>query len=788
MRVRSAWSVPAALSVALVAAAAAFGAPQDEGGEAPIVRVVEARTLPARVLPGGSTRVLVTLVVAEGWHIYGVDEKSSLPTVLSLDAPPGWRAAGETSESVPPHPMEFAGETALVHEGKITFDLPVEAAPDAEHGKVELAGTVSFLPCDDRVCVPTDPLPWKAEVEVTGAVISSAQFVPASVAPGGDTNFRIAIALQEPWHTYAQEHTDYTPPTFEWTLPEGVTVGPLTERTQAHEIEMSWGEKFRVHEGGVELGQALHVDESVAEGSYPVTGRAKWQRCTDAVCVNDEDVPVEAVLVVSRTPAAAEVPPVAVVRSGFTKDHTTRSGTAVYEVELAIAQGWGVVAPGGKGGLDLTVEGEDAFTPVSLTVEPAPAAGAQVLGPGRLVLRRTVAVSDGVAIGPLEVDVGVSWTAQSGTSRNAGRHLDTTSLMVRSPGLTAKSVLVAIFAGLITLLTPCVFPLLPVTVSFFSKQQGPALPRALVYGFGIVFTVTVIGLIFKAGVDELARGPWFNLAIGLLFLALGMSLFGLFNLRLPSFLIDASSERSSAGGLLGPFFMAVTLALTSFSCSAPFLPILFADFESGQYVAATSLLVIYSGTMAAPFFVCSLVPSLLKSMPNAGSWMNAVKITMGFVEFALAFKFLRTMAIGWGWEILPRGLVLAVWVASALLAAMYLFGKLGLKDDPAPQTIGILRMMFGWVFLALALWLLPGVFNRPVNNVVDAFLNTEPHELWTPELAAGAGRGAANGGSNGGGGAQHAEGIEWPRNDWDGALARAADKRRPVLFDFTGVG
>jgi thiol:disulfide interchange protein DsbD len=329
--------------------------------------------------------------------------------------------------------------------------------------------------------------------------------------------------------------------------------------------------------------------------------------------------------------------------------------------------------------------------------------------------------------------------------------------------------------GLITILTPCVFPLLPVTVSFFSKQKGPALPRSTVYALGIVFTLTVIGLVFKSTLDVFARGSAFNLFVGFLFFALALSLFGMFELRLPGFLIDKAQEKSGSGGLIGPFFMAVVLALTSFSCSVPFLAIMFSQFDKGRVVASVLGLVAYSSTVALPFFLCSLFPALLKTLPKSGGWLNAVKVTMGFVEFGLAFKFLRTVAINNGSDVLPRSLVLAIWVACAIGATLYLFGYVVLPHDTKVESIGVVRLLFAILFLTLALYFVPGMFGRPLNAQLEGFIQSEEKDF-----------AGATTGSRGAG--ESKSEIAWTLNDWDGALARAAEKKRPALFDFTGVG
>jgi thiol:disulfide interchange protein DsbD len=223
--------------------------------------------------------------------------------------------------------------------------------------------------------------------------------------------------------------------------------------------------------------------------------------------------------------------------------------------------------------------------------------------------------------------------------------------------------------------------------------------------------------------------------------------------------------------------MAVTLALTSFSCSMPFLATMFTQFDRGNFGEAVLGLTVYGSTMAFPFFLCSLFPQALEALPGRGAWMNAVKVTMGFVEFALAFKFLRTVTLTFGWDWLPRGFVLAIWVACAFGAALYLFGFVVLPHDTKVESIGVFRLLFALMFVASGVYFLSGVHGRKLADWVEAFLQTSAADY---DVASAGGRGGGDGKT-----AHHAE---WPKNDWDGALQRAALSKRPILFDFTGVG
>jgi thiol:disulfide interchange protein DsbD len=636
------------------------------------------------------------------------------------------------------------------------------------------------------------------------ARVTGARAEPIAVAPGSVVSVRVDVEVDPTHHVYGLEQTkDAIPPSFHagksgW--PAGLTPGRPTE-SPPPETEKLGSDSILVHRGKVTFTLPFTVAADAAQGERVVEGEIELQACDEGTCLPPRRVAFKATLYVT------EPSTVKVARAAFVPDAAAPGGVATIEIELALEKTWHVYAqrhadhrppqfdwtlPGGwkaRGGLvEVTEPHEIDFFNDKLFVHE-----------GKAVLRQAFDVPAGAPLGKVEIGGLGKWQRcnEGGCVDDAGVPVAAAVNLVAagaapppadappSPKSSADGesrtlagiLLSGIGWGLLTILTPCVFPLLPVTVSFFSKQQGPALPRSTVYALGIVFTLTVIGLVFKSSLDVMARGVVFNVFVGVLFIVLALSLFGLFELRLPGFLIDRSQERSASGGLVGVFFMAVTLALTSFSCSVPFLAVMFARFDKGQVVESVLGLLAYSTTVALPFFLCSLFPSLLKSMPRSGGWLNAVKVTMGFVELGLAFKFLRTPVLipGEGSDWLPRSLVLAIWIACAVGAALYLYGFLTLPHDTKAESIGVVRLIFATAFLTLALWFLPAMFGRPLNPTLDAFLLTQPGEL-VAQANGTPGQTAA------------VEEVRWPRNDWDGALARAAEKKRPALFDFTGVG
>lgn len=643
---------------------------------------------------------------------------------------------------------------------------------------------------------------------------------PPVVAAGHVVEVRVDVEVDAGWHTYGLAPMEISLPT-EFAAPkEGWPAGftPLAPmESPAAEVKKTDLETQYLHAGKVSFRLPFLVAKDAAPGKREVAGALRLMACDEkGSCLPPESLPFTATLHVTE-PSAVQV-----ARAEF-QARAAAGSTASLEIELGLAKSWHVYAQSLP---DHKPPKFEWTLPPGISVDGGPTDASPpheidffgeklLVHEEKALLRQEFAVAADVRPGAYEVKGLGSWQRcnDSGCVDDEGVPVTATLVVgeggaaapAGDPGQAAKPVepaaepaepapaspeggerksksgvpqglagtlLSGMGWGLLTILTPCVFPLLPVTVSFFSKQSGPALPRSTVYAAGIVFTLTVIGLLFKGSLDLMARGTAFNLFVGVLFIVLALSLFGLFELRLPGFLIDRSQAKTASGGLLGVFFMAVTLALTSFSCSVPFLAIMFSRFDQGDVAGSVAGLLAYSVTVALPFFLCSLFPSLLRTLPKSGSWMNAIKVTMGFVELALAFKFLRTVALNEGSAMLSDTFVLAIWIACALGAALYLFGYVTLPHDTKVESIGVIRLLFALLFLAIAFYLIPGTFGRPLHPDINGFLQ---RDLGAVALAPGGMQ------------AEPAH-IAWPRNDWDGALKRAAEKKRPALFDFTGVG
>ncbi len=359
----------------------------------------------------------------------------------------------------------------------------------------------------------------------------------------------------------------------------------------------------------------------------------------------------------------------------------------------------------------------------------------------------------------------------------------------------------AFIAGLLVLLTPCVFPMIPLTISFFTKQSekaGNGKKNALVYALSIVLIYVVFSLPFHLleKVDSrifnnLATNTWVNLFFFLIFILFALNLFGVEKLDpvrlIPNSWVSSADKQSSKGGVFAGFFMALTLVIVSFSCTGPALGFILGNAASGAEGAMTFTYAMlgFGLGIALPFGILAFFPVLLKKLPQSGAWLNSVKVIFGFIELAFAFKFLSNADLVNQWHFLHREVFISIWVAITLTMAMYLFGKIRLPHDAPTDTIGVFRFLLGIFTLAFALYLLPGLWGAPL-NVISGF----PPPMKYAESKFGVGYSKINSATiteN-----KLPEGAKYgPNNivvfeDYDTALAYAKKINKPLLIDFTG--
>lgn len=338
----------------------------------------------------------------------------------------------------------------------------------------------------------------------------------------------------------------------------------------------------------------------------------------------------------------------------------------------------------------------------------------------------------------------------------------------------------AITAGALSLLTPCVFPMIPITVSYFTNHaagsRAKALKLASVYSLGIIATFTLLGMLLAifvgaSGITFFAANPWVNLLITAIFLFFAFNLFGAYEITVPSGILTkldnlTRSKEGEGSGIIGALLMGLTFTLTSFTCTSPFVGTILVNAAQGSWQMPLLGMLAFSVVFALPFFVLALAPQLVSQLPRAGGWMNSVKVAMGFLEVAAAMKFLSNVDLIWHWGIFTRGAVLAIWIAIGVILAIYLLGKFQLFHDSKPERIGAIRLTSAIVSLAVSFYLLTGLFGAKLGNL-ESFL--------PPETA-----GARSFFSSG------KDEPVWIENDYEGALKKAKAENKNVFIDFTG--
>ena len=334
--------------------------------------------------------------------------------------------------------------------------------------------------------------------------------------------------------------------------------------------------------------------------------------------------------------------------------------------------------------------------------------------------------------------------------------------------------LVAFGFGLAAIFTPCVFPMIPITMSFFLNRQGTrreSVFHAALFCLGIVVLFSGLGLMTTAilgpfGVVQLGSNPWVNGFIALVFLAFGLSLLGAFEITIPSSVLTSLDRGTQKGGIPGTLLMGLTFALSSFACVGPFMgTLLAASVGSGGARPLLGMLTFASG-LALPFFLLALFPSYLKRLPKSGAWMARVKVVMGFIVLAAMLKFLASVDQVLQWNVITRERFLAAWIVLFAMAGLYLLGFLRLEGISKDEPMGLGRLLTGMVFLIFAISLAPGMSGAKLGEL-DAYIPV------------------ASGGS-GGGGAGGESALVWMKNQYREALDRARREGKLVFVNFTG--
>lgn len=331
--------------------------------------------------------------------------------------------------------------------------------------------------------------------------------------------------------------------------------------------------------------------------------------------------------------------------------------------------------------------------------------------------------------------------------------------------------------GFLALLTPCVFPMIPLTVSFFtkrSKTRAKGVANAFVYALSIIVIYTLLGFIISKvfgaeALNQMSTNVWFNLAFFVIFVVFAVSFFGAFEITLPSWLVNKSAAAEDKGGLIGIFFMAFTLSLVSFSCTGPIIGTLLVEAaREGSNTGPLIGMFGFSLALALPFALFAAFPGILQSLPKSGGWLNSVKIVLGFIELALALKFLSNVDMAYHWGFLKRELFLAIWIVVFSLLGLYLLNIIKFKSDSEDKRVSIPGVLMAVLTFSFVFYLVPGLMGAPL-RLISGF----PPPIFYSEAMEGQ--------------KPCPDGFDC-EHDYMTGINKAIQEDKPIMLDFTGWG
>ena len=343
---------------------------------------------------------------------------------------------------------------------------------------------------------------------------------------------------------------------------------------------------------------------------------------------------------------------------------------------------------------------------------------------------------------------------------------DKESILSIADNNISSFLILAMSMGFLALLTPCVFPMIPITISFFMHRSentnSSPVKSATVYMLGIVLTFTFLGMMLAillgaSGANQLAANPIVNMFIAFLFIYFAMSLFGFYEIEIPESLRRLSLQKENSEGYVGILFMALTFTLTSFTCTVQFMGLILVAASQGEWFWPIIGMLIFSLAFASPFFFLALFPHYLTKLPQSGGWLNSVKVVMGFLELAAAFKFISNTDLVWNWNIFTYEVVLYLWALIMLLTGLYIFGLIKFKND-SPVTFSIQRSLFALSFILFGTYLAAGNHGYDINGNIKSYLPPKKYQ------------------SN----------LVW-NNNLDDAFIIAQEQNKNIFIDFTGV-
>ena len=597
---------------------------------------------------------------------------------------------------------------------------------------------------------------------ITPTHLSTAMSKPAAKV-GEEVELIINARIDDKWHLYASDFSDEVGPVV-FTLkfkpsPAYVLVGKLQSIKSHHEQDEVFKGEVAFWEKTGQMRQRIKV---LQPGPLSIAADADYQSCTsvDGKCVPGSETLTFGPLTVTGAAAA----PVKAASA-------TATGAAVAPVARATATVPAASAPAASASVTPATPAAPA-TPATAVAADATAAAAP-----------TDSAVAAVAPAPAVADVALS----ADPVNKAG-------------GLWAFALLAFTF-GLAALLTPCVFPMVPMTVSLFtsgndSRQRG--IFKALVYGASIIGIYVLMGVLVSVLLGEdgpnLIATHWLpNLIFFVVFVVFGLSFLGLFEITLPHQIVNSVDAQADRGGWAGIFFMALTLVVVSFSCTAPIVGSILSMAARGERIQPIVGMLGFSLAFALPFTLFAIFPSWLKSLPRSGGWLNTVKVVLGFIELMLALKFLSTADLAYHWHLLNRDVYLVLWIVLSALLGFYLLGKYRLSHDSPIDHLSVGRLLMAVLAFAFTVYLVPGLFGAPL-PLLAGYLPPQSKRDFSVAAATAETSAPAVAASNGAAAREaprFGDFLELPHNlngyfDLEQAKRVARQEHKPIFIDFTG--
>ena len=576
---------------------------------------------------------------------------------------------------------------------------------------------------------------------------------------GEEVELVLNARIDDKWHLYASDFSDEVGPVV-FSLkfkpsPAYALVGKLQSIKSHHEQDEIFKGEVAFWEKTGQMRQRIKV---LQPGPLTITAEAEYQSCTtvDGRCVPGS----ETLRFGPLTVAGAATPAKAI-------------GAMMPAAKVGVAAS--LSAPVAAAGASA---GTPAIAQVPATSDPAVRPGATIAPAVSPAKNAAVAPAPSVAVAaPITADP------------------------VNKAGGLWSFALLAFTFGLAALVTPCVFPMVPMTVSLFtsgndSRQRG--IFKALVYGASIIGIYVLVGVLVAALLGEdgpnLIATHWLpNLIFFAVFVVFGLSFLGLFEITLPHQIVNTVDTQADKGGWGGIFFMALTLVVVSFSCTAPIVGSILSLAARGERITPIVGMLGFSLAFALPFTLFAIFPSWLKSLPRSGGWLNTVKVTLGFVELMLALKFLSTADLAYHWQLLNRDVYIVLWVVLSALLGFYLLGKFRLSHDSPLDHLSVGRLLMAVLAFAFTVYLVPGLFGAPLPLLAGYLPPQSKHDfsLATAENGGSSAAVATSGPGRPGEAPRFGEFLELPHGlngyfDLEQARRVARQQHKPIFIDFTG--